>query len=95
MASKNQRLGLELLDAMRSEIDPGISRVLAALSLLGQPQVALRGRCLHVAGTNGKGSVCAMLYAVCRPRKMKSYSNIYVILYIPYILIIIVIFSFF
>ena len=55
--------------AMRSEIDPGISRVTAALSLLGQPQVALRGRCLHVAGTNGKGSVCAMLYAVCRPWK--------------------------
>ena len=54
---------------MRSEIDPGISRVTAALSLLGQPQVALRGRCLHVAGTNGKGSVCAMLYAVCRPWK--------------------------
>ncbi|CAL1147834.1 unnamed protein product [Cladocopium goreaui] len=28
--------------------------------------VALRGRCLHVAGTNGKGSVCAMMFAVCK-----------------------------
>ncbi|CAK9107397.1 Probable dihydrofolate synthetase (DHFS) [Durusdinium trenchii] len=51
---------------MRGEIDPGVGRVKEALRRLGQPEVDLRGRCLHVAGTNGKGSVCAMLFAVCR-----------------------------
>ena len=90
--------------AMRGEIDPGTARVAAALIRVGQPQIALRGRCdlphwelfsltgreksvqipgdcygmgspfadlrganqgLHVAGTNGKGSVCAMMFAVC------------------------------
>lgn len=51
---------------MRGEIDPGTARVAAALERVGQPQVALRGRCLHVAGTNGKGSVCAMTFAVCK-----------------------------
>eukprot|EP00435_Cladocopium_sp_Y103_P066085 s90_g28.t1 len=51
---------------MRGEIDPGTSRVTAALNRVGKPQVALRGRCLHVAGTNGKGSVCAMMFAVCK-----------------------------
>ena len=42
---------------MRGEIDPGVGRVKEALRRLGQPEVDLRGRCLHVAGTNGKGSV--------------------------------------
>ena len=31
--------------AMRGEIDPGTARVAAALERVGQPQVALRGRC--------------------------------------------------
>ncbi|CAK9014488.1 unnamed protein product [Durusdinium trenchii] len=43
--------------SMRGEIDPGVGRVKEALRRLGQPEVDLRGRCLHVAGTNGKGSV--------------------------------------
>lgn len=41
---------------------PGLSRITELLSLIGEPQRALR--CVHVAGTNGKGSFCAMLSSV-------------------------------
>jgi len=44
----------------------GLERVEALLAALGNPQAALRA--LHVAGTNGKGSVCATLDAVLRAR---------------------------
>lgn len=44
----------------------GLERVQALLHALGDPQDALRA--LHVAGTNGKGSVCATLDAVLRAR---------------------------
>ncbi|MBI4953476.1 MAG: bifunctional folylpolyglutamate synthase/dihydrofolate synthase, partial [Myxococcales bacterium] len=40
----------------------GLGRVEAALAGLGHPERALT--CIHVAGTNGKGSVCAMLEAM-------------------------------
>lgn len=43
---------------------PGLSRIAALCRALGDPQKKLR--CLHVAGTNGKGSVSAMLDAVLR-----------------------------
>ena len=38
--------------------------VRAILDALGHPENAFRS--VHVAGTNGKGSVCAMLDALCR-----------------------------
>ena len=44
----------------------GLERVQALLHALGDPHLALRA--LHVAGTNGKGSVCATLDAVLRAR---------------------------
>lgn len=44
----------------------GLERVQALLHALGDPHDALRT--LHVAGTNGKGSVCATLDAVLRAR---------------------------
>lgn len=37
----------------------GLERITVLLDILGNPQDALR--CVHVAGTNGKGSVCAFL----------------------------------
>ncbi len=37
----------------------GLERIKAVLSALGEPQEAFP--CIHVAGTNGKGSVCAAL----------------------------------
>lgn len=50
----------------RGEIDPGLERVQAALAVVGSPQEALAGRALHIAGTNGKGSVCALCFAVLK-----------------------------
>lgn len=41
---------------------PGLERIKKLLSLIGDPQKNLR--CIHVAGTNGKGSVCAMLSSI-------------------------------
>ncbi len=41
---------------------PGLSRVCKMLDLLGNPEKELS--CIHVAGTNGKGSVCAFLDAI-------------------------------
>jgi len=43
---------------------PGLSRTRELLARLGDPQDRLRF--VHVAGTNGKGSVCAMLSSVLR-----------------------------
>lgn len=47
----------------------GLERVEAFLSELGDPHRRLRT--LHVAGTNGKGSVCAALDAVLRSRGLR------------------------
>ncbi len=47
----------------------GLERVQALLHALGDPQHALRA--LHVAGTNGKGSVCATLDAVLSARGLR------------------------
>ncbi len=43
---------------------PGLSRINELLSRLGHPEEGLKS--VHVAGTNGKGSFCAMLESVLR-----------------------------
>ena len=43
-------------------ISLGLERILRILELLGNPQIGLK--VIHVAGTNGKGSTCAMLASV-------------------------------
>lgn len=43
----------------RFSAHPGLARMRRLMELLGNPQKQLR--CFHVAGTNGKGSTCAML----------------------------------
>jgi len=48
-------------------INLGLERVQAVLELLGDPQKKLKF--IHVAGTNGKGSVCAMLSAVLKSKQ--------------------------
>ncbi len=44
--------------------NPGLERVTALCSALGDPQDSLKF--IHVAGTNGKGSFCAMLDSILR-----------------------------
>lgn len=46
----------------RFYINLGLDRIAAILDLLDNPQEKLK--CIHVAGTNGKGSVCAIIAAV-------------------------------
>ncbi len=41
---------------------PGLARLQALLSRLGHPE--RQNRYIHVAGTNGKGSVCAMTASI-------------------------------
>jgi dihydrofolate synthase / folylpolyglutamate synthase len=48
----------------------GLDNVRRLLSSLGEPQHALQF--IHVAGTNGKGSVCAMVDSICRAAGMKT-----------------------
>jgi dihydrofolate synthase / folylpolyglutamate synthase len=51
-------------------IMPGLERTRALLAALGNPHLGLRGAL--VAGTNGKGSVCATVDAVCRAAGHRS-----------------------
>ena len=49
---------------------PGLERIQALCEALGNPQQGLRF--IHVAGTNGKGSVCAMLASILREAGYKT-----------------------
>ena len=48
----------------------GLDNVRHLLAALGDPQSKLRF--IHVAGTNGKGSVCAMIDSICRTAGIKT-----------------------
>lgn len=49
---------------------PGLERTEALLDVLGNPHVGLSGAL--VAGTNGKGSVCAIVDSVCRAAGLRT-----------------------
>lgn len=51
-------------------IKPGLEVTAALLEKLGNPHRSLK--CIHVAGTNGKGSVCAMIESVLRASGFKT-----------------------
>lgn len=56
---------MEWLDRAQGRgIVPGLERMERLLAALGNPERSLR--CLHVAGTNGKGSVCVFAESVLR-----------------------------
>ena len=62
---------LERLYARRTfGIKPGLDSIRALLRELGDPQESFR--VLHVAGTDGKGSVCAMLDSVLRAAGLRT-----------------------
>ena len=63
--------GKILTSAEKFHINLGLSRTLDALNKLGNPQNFMHF--IHVAGTNGKGSVCAMLNEIlCTHFKSKN-----------------------
>lgn len=51
------------------KIKLGLERISSVLEQLGNPQDKLK--CIHVAGTNGKGSVCAIIATVLQNAGMK------------------------
>ena len=51
-------------------IVPGLEAIQSLLQVLGNPQQAFPA--IHVAGTNGKGSVCAMVESVLREAGLKT-----------------------
>lgn len=61
--SPSYEQAVELLTSVgKFHISLGLDRISAILNLLGDPQDKLN--CIHVAGTNGKGSVCAILSSI-------------------------------
>ncbi len=57
----------------------GLGRISEALAKLGNPQNDFKA--IHIAGTNGKGSVCAMLTAIFRAAGMRvgSFTSPYIV----------------
>lgn len=51
-------------------INLGLDRISRILDILGNPQDSLK--CIQVAGTNGKGSVCSMLYSILQEAGYKT-----------------------
>jgi hypothetical protein len=51
---------------VRPVIELGLGRMRHILNSLGSPDRELRGRVVHVGGTNGKGSVCACVASALR-----------------------------
>lgn len=60
-SSYENAVGL-LTSVGKFHISLGLERISKVLDLLGNPQNKLN--CIHVAGTNGKGSVCAILSSI-------------------------------
>lgn len=62
---------IELLQSQgKFYIDLGLERILSVLNILGNPQDKLK--CIHVAGTNGKGSVCSIINSVLTQAGFKT-----------------------
>lgn len=59
----------------------GLEKTKELLDLCGHPEKGLR--CIHIAGTNGKGSTAAMLDSICRCAGMKTglYTSPYIVRY--------------
>lgn len=55
---------------LRFGIKPGLERIARLLEWMGNPQKQLKF--IHVAGTNGKGSTCAMLSTILRKAGYKT-----------------------
>ena len=66
----NYQDAVKLLTSVgKFRVSLGLERISAILDILGNPQDRLK--CIHVAGTNGKGSVCAILASILREANLK------------------------
>lgn len=66
-----------LTGALQFGIKPGLERITRLLELLGDPQKKIKA--VHVAGTNGKGSVCTYLSTIlaCDGRRVGVFTSPY------------------
>jgi dihydrofolate synthase / folylpolyglutamate synthase len=62
------KLGLENIQRLLNEL----SRSGGFQAAVGDLEVALPWKVIHVAGTNGKGSVCAMIDSICRAQGYRT-----------------------
>src|SRR4030095_16352544 len=67
------KLGLENTERLLRElhIDPGSARASRAVSGAA-PETSASPQVIHVAGTNGKGSVCAMIDSILRAQGYRT-----------------------
>ncbi|MBQ8953905.1 MAG: bifunctional folylpolyglutamate synthase/dihydrofolate synthase, partial [Clostridia bacterium] len=73
---------IEWIDGLRYASEKnGLSNMRALMKALGDPQEKFR--CVHVAGTNGKGSTCALLERMLRACGLKTglYTSPYLMRY--------------
>lgn len=62
---------LKYLQSKRFErVSLSLNRITRLLELMGNPQDKLK--CIHVAGTNGKGSTCAFISSILREQGLKT-----------------------
>ena len=67
----NYKNAIDLLTSQgKFYINLGLDRISSILDLLGKPQDNLK--CIHVAGTNGKGSVCAIIASILNCAGIKT-----------------------
>ena len=67
-----QRFGIKLgLENIRRLLDE-LSRNGGFQAAVGDMEIALPWKVIHVAGTNGKGSVCAMIDSICRAQGYRT-----------------------
>lgn len=67
----NYKKALELLTSQgKFHINLGLERIKAILDFIGNPQNKFK--CIHVAGTNGKGSVCSILSTILTEAGFKT-----------------------
>lgn len=69
----NFETSIEHLLSLGNEVETmklGLENITALLSALGEPQTKYKK--VQVAGTNGKGSVCAFLDSICREAKIRT-----------------------
>ncbi|MDZ4199504.1 MAG: Mur ligase family protein, partial [Kiritimatiellia bacterium] len=68
--ASSEELTLALFRRTAHGIRPGLDLIRRLLERRGHPETGLL--CLHVAGTNGKGSVCAMIERLLRAAGLKT-----------------------
>jgi len=65
------KLGLENIRRLIRELEIDLGSARASRAASGtSPETS--SRVIHVAGTNGKGSVCAMIDAICRAKTYRT-----------------------